>query len=96
MQSTDILGPLCFDYGFGPFRWVCASGDPEDLRKTDEIALHVMKAQLKTATEDIRQQMHDNILWIEEAEENRLVVGSQARILYADAAGRIAIALRSS
>jgi urocanate hydratase len=88
----DILGPLCFDYGFGPFRWVCASGDPEDLRKTDEIALHVMKAQLKTATEDIRQQMHDNILWIEEAEENRLVVGSQARILYADAAGRIAIA----
>jgi len=88
----DILGPLCFDYGFGPFRWVCASGEAEDLRKTDRIALQVMKKQLETATDDIRQQMQDNILWIEEAEENRLVVGSQARILYADAAGRIAIA----
>ncbi len=88
----DILGPLCFDYGFGPFRWVCASGDADDLRKTDRIALEVMKRQLQTATDDIRQQLQDNILWIEEAAENRLVVGSQARILYADAAGRIAIA----
>ena len=88
----DILGPLCFDYGFGPFRWVCASGEVEDLRKTDEIALRVMKEQLQTATDDIRQQLQDNIHWIEEAEQNRLVVGSQARILYADAAGRIAIA----
>ena len=88
----DILGPLCFDYGFGPFRWVCASGDAADLRKTDEIALQVMKTQLKTAPDDIRLQMQDNIHWIEEAEENRLVVGSQARILYADAMGRIAIA----
>ena len=88
----DILGPLCFDYGFGPFRWVCASGAAEDLQKTDQIALQVMKKQLETATDDIRQQMQDNILWIEEAEDNRLVVGSQARILYADAAGRIAIA----
>lgn len=88
----DILGPLCFDYGFGPFRWVCASGEASDLQKTDEIALRVMKNQLQTATDDIRQQLQDNIHWIEEAAENRLVVGSQARILYADAAGRIAIA----
>ncbi len=88
----DILGPLCFDYGFGPFRWVCASGKPEDLRTTDQIALKVMKEQLSTAPEGIRQQLQDNILWISEAEENRLVVGSQARILYADSEGRIAIA----
>ena len=88
----DILGPLCFDYGFGPFRWVCASGKPEDLQTTDRIALGVMKAQLKKAPEGIRQQLQDNILWISEAEENELVVGSQARILYADSEGRIAIA----
>ncbi|GGD47162.1 urocanate hydratase [Muriicola marianensis] len=89
----DILGPLCFDYGFGPFRWVCTSGDPEDLKKTDRIALEVMKGIQDKAPEEIRQQMQDNILWIEQAEENRLVVGSQARILYADAEGRTAIAL---
>lgn len=88
----DILGPLCFDYGFGPFRWVCASGDPQDLKQTDEIALQVMKKQLEEAPKEIRQQLEDNILWILEAEENHLVVGSQARILYADAEGRIAIA----
>ncbi|MGB5316021.1 MAG: urocanate hydratase [Robiginitalea sp.] len=88
----DILGPLCFDYGFGPFRWVCASGKPEDLKTTDRIALKVMKAQLEKAPEGIRQQLQDNILWISEAEENKLVVGSQARILYADSEGRIAIA----
>ena len=88
----DILGPLCFDYGFGPFRWVCASGKPEDLQTTDRIALEVMKAQLERAPEGIRQQLQDNILWISEAEENKLVVGSQARILYADSEGRIAIA----
>jgi len=88
----DILGPLCFDYGFGPFRWVCASGKPEDLQTTDRIALEVMKGQLERAPEGIRQQLQDNILWISEAEENKLVVGSQARILYADSEGRIAIA----
>ncbi|MGA9237837.1 urocanate hydratase, partial [Robiginitalea sp.] len=88
----DILGPLCFDYGFGPFRWVCASGKPEDLQTTDRIALEVMKAQLEKAPEGIRQQLQDNILWISEAEDNKLVVGSQARILYADSEGRIAIA----
>ena len=88
----DILGPLCFDYGFGPFRWVCASGKAEDLKITDRIALEVMKAQLEKAPESIRLQLQDNILWISEAEENKLVVGSQARILYADSEGRIAIA----
>ncbi|MDM9630342.1 urocanate hydratase [Robiginitalea aurantiaca] len=88
----DILGPLCFDYGFGPFRWVCASGKPEDLKATDRIALEVMTKQLENAPEGIRQQLQDNILWIKEAEENKLVVGSQARILYADSEGRIAIA----
>ena len=88
----DILGPLCFDYGFGPFRWVCASGSAEDLRTTDRIALQVMKKQLEKAADDIRQQLQDNIHWITEAEENQMVVGSQARILYADAEGRIAIA----
>ncbi len=89
----DILGPLCFDYGFGPFRWVCTSGDPQDLKKTDQIALEVMNGIRDRAPEEIRQQMQDNILWIEQAEENRLVVGSQARILYVDAEGRTAIAL---
>jgi urocanate hydratase len=89
----DILGPLCFDYGFGPFRWVCTSGDPEDLRKTDALALKVLKDLITDAPHEIQQQMQDNILWIEQAEQNQLVVGSQARILYADAEGRTAIAL---
>ncbi len=88
----DILGPMCFDYGFGPFRWVCTSGDPEDLKKTDDIALKVMQGILKGAPGEIRQQMLDNIKWIKDAEDNQLVVGSQARILYADAEGRIEIA----
>ncbi|MEM7483857.1 MAG: urocanate hydratase [Bacteroidota bacterium] len=88
----DILGPMCFDYGFGPFRWVCTSGNPKDLQKTDAIALKIMQ-QIKTeAPEEIQQQMQDNITWIKEAEQNRLVVGSQARILYADAEGRMKIA----
>jgi urocanate hydratase len=88
----DILGPLCFDYGFGPFRWVCTSGDPEDLRKTDRIAQEILEKQLVGAPNTIRGQLQDNIHWITQAEENALVVGSQARILYADAYGRMAIA----
>jgi len=88
----DILGPMCFDYGFGPFRWVCTSGDPQDLQKTDALALEVMRAIREHAPAEIQQQMQDNIRWIEQAEENRLVVGSQARILYADAQGRAQIA----
>ena len=88
----DILGPMCFDYGFGPFRWVCASGKPGDLDYTDELALEVMREMMKDAPEEIKQQMQDNIRWIEEAKENKLVVGSQARILYADAEGRVKIA----
>jgi len=88
----DILGPMCFDYGFGPFRWVCTSGKAEDLRTTDRIALEVMKDLQKEAPEEIKQQLADNIKWIADAEENRLVVGSQARILYADALGRTKIA----
>jgi len=88
----DILGPMCFDYGFGPFRWVCASGDPQDLQKTDAIALEVMEHIKIDAPEEIQQQMQDNITWIREAENNKLVVGSQARILYADAEGRAKIA----
>jgi len=88
----DILGPMCFDYGFGPFRWVCTSGKPEDLRLTDQIALEVMKEIQVDAPTEIYQQMADNIKWIEEAEKNKLVVGSQARILYADALGRMRIA----
>jgi urocanate hydratase len=88
----DILGPMCFDYGFGPFRWVCTSADPKDLATTDKIALDVMKKIYKTAPKEIRQQMQDNIRWIEEAQKNKLVVGSQARILYADSEGRIKIA----
>jgi len=88
----DIVGPMCFDYGFGPFRWVCASGKTADLDVTDAIALDVMKKQLDTATADIQQQLSDNINWIKQAKANQLVVGSQARILYADAAVRIAIA----
>ncbi len=88
----DILGPMCFDYGFGPFRWVCTSGKIEDLQKTDAIALKVMNEIKQDAPAEIQQQMQDNITWIEEAEKNKLVVGSQARILYADAEGRIKIA----
>ncbi|MEX0274593.1 MAG: urocanate hydratase [Flavobacteriaceae bacterium] len=88
----DILGPMCFDYGFGPFRWVCTSGDPKDLRKTDELALGILREIKRTAPPEIQQQMQDNITWIEQAEANQLVVGSQARILYADAEGRIKIA----
>ncbi|WP_143884388.1 urocanate hydratase [Chryseobacterium binzhouense] len=88
----DIMGPMCFDYGFGPFRWVCASGKPEDLQKTDEIACQVLEEMIKTSPEEIQQQMKDNIQWIKEAQENNLVVGSQARILYADAEGRMKIA----
>lgn len=88
----NIMGPLCFDYGFGPFRWVCTSGNPDDLRKTDEIASQILKDMLKTAPEDIKTQLQDNIKWIEEAGRNNLVVGSQARILYADAEGRTRIA----
>ncbi|SIS81175.1 urocanate hydratase [Zobellia uliginosa] len=88
----DILGPMCFDYGFGPFRWVCTSGNPKDLKKTDAIALQVMKDIKTNAPNEIQQQLQDNIKWIEEAEQNKLVVGSQARILYADAEGRTKIA----
>lgn len=88
----DIMGPMCFDYGFGPFRWVCASGDPADLAKTDAIAASVLEEMAKTAPAEIRQQMQDNIKWIQGAQQNKLVVGSQARILYADAEGRIKIA----
>ena len=88
----DIMGPMCFDYGFGPFRWVCSSGNPEDLAKTDRIACEVLEEISKVAPEDICQQMADNIQWIKSAEENKLVVGSQARILYADAEGRMKIA----
>jgi urocanate hydratase len=89
----DIMGPLFFDYGFGPFRWVCTSSKPEDLHTTDQIALEVMEEVLATAPPEITPQMKDNILWIKEAGKNRLVVGSQARILYADAEGRTKIAL---
>jgi urocanate hydratase len=88
----DILGPMCFDYGFGPFRWVCASGKPEDLDKTDAIAARVLKKIMQESPEEIQQQMQDNITWIEDAKQNKLVVGSQARILYADAQGRMEIA----
>ncbi len=88
----DIMGPMCFDYGFGPFRWVCVSGKPEDLQLTDELATQVLEELMKTSPQDIRQQMQDNIQWIKGAQENKLVVGSQARILYADSDGRIKIA----
>jgi len=89
----DIMGPLYFDYGFGPFRWVCMSEDPKDLAKTDEIAVKVLTEMAKDAPEEIQGQMHDNIHWIREAGRNHLVVGSQARILYADCEGRTKIAL---
>lgn len=88
----DIMGPMCFDYGFGPFRWVCTSGKPEDLQKTDEIATSVLNEIMQNSPEEIQQQMADNIQWIKGAQENNLVVGSQARILYADAEGRMKIA----
>ncbi len=88
----DIMGPMCFDYGFGPFRWVCASGKPGDLQKTDEIACNVLEELMKNSPKEIQQQMQDNITWIKGAQENKLVVGSQARILYADSDGRVQIA----
>jgi urocanate hydratase len=88
----DIMGPMCFDYGFGPFRWVCASGNPEDLQKTDAIACEVLEKMQHNSPVEIQQQMADNIQWIKGAQENKLVVGSQARILYADAEGRMKIA----
>jgi urocanate hydratase len=86
------MGPICFDYGFGPFRWVCCSGDPADLARTDAIAAATLERLLNDSPDDIRQQLSDNIHWIREAGHNRLVVGSQARILYADARGRTRIA----
>jgi len=89
----DIMGPMFFDYGFGPFRWVCTSGDPKDLETTDRLAAQVLEEIRKDAPEDIQGQMDDNIHWIKEAGRNHLVVGSQARILYADAEGRTKIAL---
>ncbi|CAG5077113.1 urocanate hydratase [Parvicella tangerina] len=88
----DILGPMCFDYGFGPFRWVCTSGKPEDLKKSDDIACDILLKIQATAPTEIQQQMTDNVQWIRGAQENKLVVGSQARILYADAEGRAKIA----
>lgn len=88
----DIMGPMCFDYGFGPFRWVCTSSDPNELEATDNIAMNVLEEISKTAPLEISQQMKDNIKWIKEAKANKLVVGSQARILYADSEGRIKIA----
>ncbi|MBL7933914.1 MAG: urocanate hydratase [Bacteroidia bacterium] len=88
----DILGPMCFDYGFGPFRWVCTSAKPEDLAVTDKLAQQVLEEIYKSAPEEIKQQLHDNIVWIKDAQQNNLVVGSQARILYADSEGRIKIA----
>jgi urocanate hydratase len=88
----DIMGPMCFDYGFGPFRWVCTSSKPEDLDTTDKIAMDVLEEMAKTSPVEIQQQMKDNIQWIKGAKKNKLVVGSQARILYADEEGRIKIA----
>ena len=88
----DILGPMCFDYGFGPFRWVCASGKSDDLDKTDEIAAEVLQTIMENSPKEIQLQMQDNITWIKDAKQNKLVVGSQARILYADAEGRMKIA----
>jgi urocanate hydratase len=88
----DIMGPMCFDYGFGPFRWVCASGKAEDLEKTDAIACQVLEEMMPNSPLEIQQQMADNIQWIKGAQQNKLVVGSQARILYADAEGRVKIA----
>ena len=87
------MGPMCFDYGFGPFRWVCTSSDPKELALTDELAKEELDKLMKESPAEIKQQMQDNITWIEGAQENKLVVGSQARILYADSDGRINIAL---
>ena len=89
----DIMGPMCFDFGFGPFRWVCTSGNPADLELTDQLACEVLEELRKDSPDEIQQQMADNIQWIKGAQENKLVVGSQARILYADAEGRAKIAL---
>jgi urocanate hydratase len=86
------MGPICFDYGFGPFRWVCTSGDPQDLRTSDRIAGDILEEMAANAPEEIRQQLNDNLIWIRAAESNKLVVGSQARILYADCEGRTRIA----
>ena len=88
----DIMGPICFDYGFGPFRWVCTSGDSSDLDQTDQIAIDVIKEMLQEAPEEIQPQLQDNLKWVQHAKANKLVVGSQARILYADAEGRMRIA----
>ena len=88
----DIMGPMCFDYGFGPFRWVCTSGKAEDLDKSDYLAMEVLEEMAKNSPNEIQQQMRDNITWIKGAKANKLVVGSQARILYADAEGRVRIA----
>lgn len=87
----DILGPMCFDYGFGPFRWVCTSCDPKELAITDKLALQVLEEMHKNSPAEIRQQLSDNIIWIKNAMQNNLVVGSQARILYADSEARIKI-----
>ncbi len=89
----DIMGPLCFDYGFGPFRWACTSNTQTDLDLTDEIAAEVIEEMLKTSPTEIKQQLADNLLWVKQAKKNQLVVGAKARILYADAEGRIKIAL---
>jgi len=89
----DIMGPMCFDFGFGPFRWVCTSGNPTDLAVTDAIASSVLEEMAAGAPQEIKQQLLDNASWIRKAGENRMVVGSQARILYADGAGRERIAL---
>jgi urocanate hydratase len=89
----DIMGPMYFDYGFGPFRWVCMSEDPDDLALTDKLAMEVLEEEARTSPDEIKGQMHDNIKWIDEAGRNKLVVGSQARILYADCEGRTKIAL---
>ena len=86
------MGPICFDYGFGPFRWVCVSGKPEDLEYTDQLAIQVIQEMIEEAPEDIIPQLEDNLRWVQHAKENQLVVGSQARILYADAEGRMRIA----
>jgi len=89
----DIMGPMCFDYGFGPFRWVCTSSDPKDLAATDQIAAQILEEMLKEAPREIQQQLKDNIKWVKEAHQNKLIVGSQARILYTNAEGRIKTAL---
>jgi urocanate hydratase len=88
----DIMGPMCFDYGFGPYRWVCCSGSPQDLAESDAIACEVLSEMILESPIEIQQQMRDNIRWIEQAESNNMVVGSQARILYADDEGRRRIA----